>query len=71
MFVGLSFEFAATFSTPDGPPWKATVKTWRAAESWKIKGQGLSLEDFEEKVYGAMVDGAFDQLRRRLGDALF
>jgi hypothetical protein len=71
VFVGLSFEFAATFSTPDGPPWKATVKTWRAAESWKIKGQGLSLEDFEEKVYGAMVDGAFDQLRRRLGDALF
>jgi hypothetical protein len=71
VFAGLSFQFNATFALPAGAPWTVTVKSWRVAESWKIKAQGLTLEDFEQKVYGSMLGGAFDQLRKKLSDVLF
>lgn len=72
VFAGLSFDFDASFTIPDGAaPLKVTVKTWRAGEPWKVKAQGLSLAEFEEKVYGAMMSGAFDQLKRRVLDVMF
>jgi hypothetical protein len=71
VFAGLSFQFNATFALPVGAPWTVTVKSWRVAESWKIKAQGLTLEEFEQKVYGSMLAGAFDQLRKKLSDVLF
>jgi hypothetical protein len=72
VFAGLSFTFDASFSIPDGAaPLKVTVKTWRAGEPWKVKAEGLSLAEFEEKVYGAMMSGAFDQLKRRILDVMF
>ena len=32
---------------------------------------GLSREEFEQKVYDGMFDGAFDQLSKKLSDTLF
>lgn len=72
VFAGLSFTFDAAFAVPDAPPpLKVTVKAWRAAEPWRVKDPDLSLEEFEQKVYGAMMSGAFDQLKRRMLDVLF
>ena len=72
VFSGLSFTFDASFSLPDAqPPLKVTVKAWRAAEPWRVKDEDLSFEEFEQKVYGAMVAGAFDQLKRKIVDVLF
>lgn len=72
VFAGLSFTFEASFVLPDGsPPLKVTHKIWRGAELWKIKGEGLSREDFEKLVYDAMIDGAFDSLLKKLKDAFF
>jgi hypothetical protein len=70
VFATLNFTFDVTFTLPDGPPpWKLLVKAWRGAESWKVKSEGLGREEFEQKVYDAMIDGAFDQLEKKLVDA--
>jgi hypothetical protein len=71
VFAGLIFAFEASFALPEGPPWKLAVRTWRGAESWKVKSLGLSREDFEQKVYDGMIDGVFEQLRKRLTDVFF
>lgn len=72
VFSGLSFMFDASFSVPDAQaPLKATVKAWRAAEPWRVKDEDLSFEQFEQRVYGAMIAGAFDQLKRKMIDFLF
>jgi hypothetical protein len=47
------------------------VKSWRGAELWKQKDDGMSREDFQQKVYDGMFDGAFDQLDKKLADTLF
>jgi hypothetical protein len=71
VFVGLIFAFDGTFAVPDGkPPLKLTVKSWRGSESWKVKPEGRSREEFEQKVYDGMIDGAFEQLAKKLIDQL-
>jgi hypothetical protein len=71
VFVGLIFAFDATVVVPDGkPPLKLAVKSWRGSESWKVKPEGRTREEFQQKVYDGMIDGAFEQLLRKLTDAL-
>jgi hypothetical protein len=71
VFVGLIFAFDASLGVPDGkPPLKLAVKAWRGSESWKVKPEGRTREEFEQKVYDGMIDGAFDQLAKRLTDVL-
>ncbi len=70
IFAGLNFSFTATFSVPDGQPLVLKAKSWRSPELWRLKGEGLSREDFEQKVYDAMIDGAFDQLDKKLTGSL-
>jgi hypothetical protein len=71
LFAGFNFAFEATFVLPEGAPLAMKVKSWRGAELWKIKDDGMSREDFEQKVYDSMFDGAFDQLSKKLQDTLF
>jgi hypothetical protein len=72
VFAGFIFSYNATFSLPDGkPPMKIGLKAWRGPEAWKVKPEGRTREEFEQKVYDAMIDGAFDQLQRKLVDVVF
>ena len=71
VFGGFNFAFDATFVLPEGAPLQLKVKAWRGAELWKMKDEGISREDFQQKVYDAMFDGAFDQLDKKLQDTLF
>jgi hypothetical protein len=68
IFAGVNFAFEASFVLPDGAPLTLKTKSWRGAELWKMKDDGLSRTDFQQKVYDAMIDGAFDQLEKRLQD---
>jgi hypothetical protein len=71
VFAGINFTFDSVFSLPEGDPYELKTKAWRAAEPWKTKSEGLSREDFEQKVYDGMIDGAFDTLDKKLTGALF
>jgi hypothetical protein len=71
VFAGFNFAFDASFVLPEGAPLQMKVKAWRGAELWKMKDDGMSREDFEQKVYDSMFDGAFDQLDKKLQDTLF
>jgi hypothetical protein len=71
LFAGFNFAFDATFVVPEGAPLQMKVKSWRGAELWKIKDEGITREDFQQKVYDSMFDGAFDQLDKKLQDTLF
>jgi hypothetical protein len=72
VFANFNFSFDSTFTLPEGgPQYKSSTKLWRGAETWKIKGDTLTREEFQQQVYDAMIDGAFDTLERRLTDALF
>ena len=71
LFAGFNFSFDASFVLPDGAPLQMKVKSWRGAELWKVKDEGLSREDFQQKVYDSMFDGAFDQLQKKIEDTLF
>jgi hypothetical protein len=72
VFSGINFFYDATFALPgNAAPLVLKVKSWRGAELWKIKGDGMTREDFEQKVYDSMIDGAFDQLDKKLTDTLF
>jgi hypothetical protein len=71
LFAGFNFAFDATFVLPEGAPLQMKVKSWRGAELWKVKDEGMSREDFQQKVYDSMFDGAFDQLDKKLQDTLF
>jgi hypothetical protein len=71
VFTGFNFTFDTTFVLPEGAPLKVVVKAWRGAEPWKFKGDGMTREDFQQKVYDAMIDGAFDQLSKKLTDTFF
>jgi hypothetical protein len=71
VFAGLMFTFASSFGLPEGPPpLKIVVRAIKTAAVWRARTNGLSREDFEQKVYGAMIDGAFDQLKAKLLDVL-
>jgi hypothetical protein len=71
VFAGYNFTFDSAFSLPEGAPLKVQVKAWRGAEVWKIKSDGMEREDFQQKVYDTMIDGAFDQLDKKLEDTFF
>jgi hypothetical protein len=71
VFAGVNFAFDATFALADGAPLTVKIKSWRGAELWKLKGDGLTREDFQTKVYDSMMDGAFDQLDKKLTDTFF
>jgi hypothetical protein len=71
LFAGFNFAFDASFVLPEGAPLQMKVKSWRGAELWKQKDDGMSREDFQQKVYDGMFDGAFDQLDKKLTDTLF
>jgi hypothetical protein len=70
VFAGINFAYDVTFSLPEGAPLQLKVKAWRGAELWKMKDEGLSREEFEQKVYDGMFDGAFDQLDKKVTDTL-
>jgi hypothetical protein len=70
VFAGINFTFEVSFVLPEGAPLTLKVKSWRGAELWKMKEEGLSREEFQRKVYDAMFDGAFDQLGKKLQEAL-
>lgn len=72
VFAGINFTFDVSFVLPEGAPLTLKAKSWRGAELWKMKGDALNLErtDFEQQVYDAMFDGAFDLLDKRLQDTL-
>jgi hypothetical protein len=71
VFAGYNFAFDASFVLPEGPPVDVKVKSWRGAELWKMKDENISREDFEQKVYDLMFDGAFDQLDKKILDTFF
>jgi hypothetical protein len=71
VFAGLNFTYDASFVLPDTAPLKASVKSWRGSELWRYKTDNVQREDFEQKVYDAMIDGAFDQLEKKLEDTFF
>lgn len=69
IFSGINFAFDASFALPDGSaPLSIKTKAWRGAELWKMKSDGMTREDFEQRVYDSMIDGAFDQLSKKLSD---
>ena len=70
VFAGFNFTFEASFVLPEGAPWQTKVKSWRGADLWKYKDEGMTREDFQQKVYDAMFDGAYDQLAKKLNDGL-
>ena len=71
IFAGFNFAFDASFVVPEGAPLTLKVKSWRGAELWKMKDDGMTREEFQQKVYDAMFDGAFDALEKRLEGVFF
>jgi len=72
VFANFNFPFDITFVLPDGsPPLKSSTRAWRTVELWRMKREGLSREDFQKEVYDWVLDGAFDQLDKRLMAILF
>ncbi|MDP9035050.1 MAG: hypothetical protein M3O50_09605 [Myxococcota bacterium] len=68
-FAPINFAFDAAFVLPEGPTRKVSTRWTRGVELWKLRSTGLSREDFEQKVYGATIDPAFDQLAKKMRDA--
>lgn len=67
VFAGINFTFDGQFVLPDGAPLAVKARAWRGPELWKIKDKtSMSREDFETQVYDSMIDGAFDQLDKKL-----
>ncbi len=71
VLVGIRFEFDARFGLPDKAPWQASLKSWRGPELWKIKANGMTLEDFHRKAYDAMTDGAYAEWQKKILDSFF
>ena len=71
IIAGLLFSFDPNFVLPQGAPLKVPARSWRGPELWRVKGGDTMLrEDYEQKVYDSMFDSAFDQLQKKLTDAL-
>jgi hypothetical protein len=71
IIAGLLFSFEPSFVLPQGAPLKVPVRAWRGPELWKVKGgDSMPREDYEQKAYDSMFDTAFDQLQKKLTDAL-
>ena len=62
VFAGFNFSFDASFTVPQVAPLKVSTKARKVAEIWKLKAGDMSREDYEQKIYDAMLDSAFDQL---------
>jgi hypothetical protein len=71
VFAGIRFDFDGRFGLPEGAPLLVSLKSWRGAELWKIKGGAMALDEFHRKVYDAMIDGAFSEWQRKLLDTFF
>jgi hypothetical protein len=72
VFPGLNFTFDAVFALPQGPRLAIRSQTLRAPEPWKTRVEaGQSREDYERRVYDAMIDDAFDRLEKKLSSVLF
>ncbi|HZU85516.1 MAG TPA: hypothetical protein VE987_21450, partial [Polyangiaceae bacterium] len=69
LFAGIRFDFDARFVLPEGAPFDLVVKSVRGPDLWKWKNTSVPLADFEQQVYDAMMDRAFEDLRKRLSDA--
>ncbi len=70
VFAPIRFDFDARFLLPQGAPLQLSVKSLRGADLWKIRG-AMTLEEFHRKVYDAMIDHSFEDLRKKLTDTLF
>ena len=71
IIAGLFFSFDPNFVLPQGAPLKVPVRSWKGPELWRVKGGDSMLrEDYEQKVYDSMFESAFDQLQKKLVDAL-
>ncbi len=71
IIAGLFFSFEPSFVLPQGAPLKVPVRPWKGPELWRVKGGDSMLrEDYEQKVYDSMFESAFDQLQKKLLDAL-
>jgi hypothetical protein len=70
VFAGMNFSFDASFAVPQAAPLKMSTKARKVAEIWKLKAGDMSREDYEQKIYDAMIDSAFDQLQKKLNDVL-
>jgi hypothetical protein len=71
VFVGIRADFDGRFALPEGAPLQVSLKSWRGAELWKIKGGSLTLGEFHGRVYDAMIDGAFAEWQKKLLDTFF
>jgi hypothetical protein len=72
VFANMMFYFDATFAVPDGAAaLKFSTHAWRGAETWRLKGDGLTREEYQQQVYDAMIDGAFDHVEKRVLNAFF
>jgi len=72
VFAGVTFAFEGSFVLPEGAPLSVKTTTWKTAELWRIKPEdGESRQDYEKRIYDAMVDQSFDQLDRKLKSVLF
>jgi hypothetical protein len=72
VFANMMFYFDATFAVPDGAaPLKISTRAWRGAETWRLKSDGLTREEYQQQVYDAMIDGAFDHVEKRMITAFF
>jgi hypothetical protein len=64
------FGFDAIFTVPDAAPLKFNARAWHAAEIWRIKVNGITREDYEQKAYDMTIDGGFDVVQKKLTDTL-
>ncbi len=72
VFGNLNFTFDSTFVVPDGgSALKISTHAWRGAETWRLKGEGLTREEYQQQIYDSMIDGAFDHVEKRLLNAFF
>ncbi len=65
-FAPINLTFDAAFLLPDGASRKVSTRWSHGIELWKLRSTGLSREEFEQKVYDATIDPAFDQLAKKM-----
>jgi hypothetical protein len=72
VFAGVTFAFEGSFVLPEGAPLPVKTTTWKTAELWRLKPEdGESRQDYEKRIYDAMIDESFDQLERKLESVFF
>jgi hypothetical protein len=71
ILTAVRFDFDAKFALLEKAPWQTTLKSLRGPEIWKIKANGITLEDFHRKAYDGIIDGAFGDWQKKVLDAFF